>query len=360
MNKIKFYRGLFSAYSTTTHADVVYFATDTKEIYMNGVAYTGSLSTLTATVESLASRITTVETTLANKVDKVDGSSLISAEKLALIDANASNISSIQDELNSLSGGAGSVANQINNALGNLDVTAASGDYVASISQTDGLISATMGTFSFDEAGAAAQALADAKTYTDSAVAAEATTARAAEKTNADAIATVKATLDAFLADADTTASAVDTLKEIQDYINSDGTAASEMVLSISAAQSTANEAKSAAETAQSEVDALEIEVAAIKSTADAAATSTALANEVSRAQAAEAAINDKIGAMDLAAVSGYITSVSQVDGLVSASKVDSIPAADVSVADAAEYFDGATVEAVLVELADMWNWYEA
>lgn len=61
----------------------------------------------------------------------------------------------------------------------------------------------------------------------------EAETARAAEKANADAIAAVKEDVDAFFKDADMTESAKDTLKELQTYIASDETAASEMAASI-------------------------------------------------------------------------------------------------------------------------------
>ena len=64
-------------------------------------------------------------------------------------------------------------------------------------------------------------------------VATEAETARAAEKANADAIASIKEDVDAFFKDADMTESAKDTLKELQTYIASDETAASEMAASI-------------------------------------------------------------------------------------------------------------------------------
>ena len=64
-------------------------------------------------------------------------------------------------------------------------------------------------------------------------VTSEAETARAAEKANADAIAAIKEDVDAFFKDADMTESAKDTLKELQTYIASDETAASEMAASI-------------------------------------------------------------------------------------------------------------------------------
>lgn len=64
------------------------------------------------------------------------------------------------------------------------------------------------------------------KTELSGAIQAEADRAAAAEKVNADAIAAVKEDLDAFLLDADVSEKAVDTLKEIQAYITTDGEAA--------------------------------------------------------------------------------------------------------------------------------------
>lgn len=68
-----------------------------------------------------------VNSELANKVDKVDGSSLITSEKLALIDTNASNIQSLttrvqgaESKLTVLQGGAeqaGSVQHTVNGAI---------------------------------------------------------------------------------------------------------------------------------------------------------------------------------------------------------------------------------------------------
>lgn len=71
------------------------------------------------------------------------------------------------------------------------------------------------------------------KTELSNAINAEKTRAEAAEKVNADAIAAVKEDVDAFFLDADLTANAKDTLKEIQEYINSDAGAAAEMTASI-------------------------------------------------------------------------------------------------------------------------------
>lgn len=39
MSLVKFVKGLYASYNTNTHADAIYFATDTGVIYVNGVAY---------------------------------------------------------------------------------------------------------------------------------------------------------------------------------------------------------------------------------------------------------------------------------------------------------------------------------
>lgn len=121
------------------------------------------------------------------------------------------------------------------------------------------------------------------------AVDAEATIARAAEKANADAIAAVKEDVDAFFKDADMTESAKDTLKELQAYIASDESGASQMAASIKAnadaidaieadylkaANKTELEGKitaaqNAADKAQGEVDTLEGVVATKAAQAD-------------------------------------------------------------------------------------------
>ena len=219
-----------------------------------------------------------------------------------------------------------SVDAKITNAINALDVSALEGDFVASVSQVDGKIEATMGTFNFDEKGAAAAAqaaaAADAQAKADAAQAAaiadaagkyqvkgdyeaagaaaavqssldaEILRAKAAEEANASAIATEKARMDAFMLDADVQGQAVDTLKEIQAYITSDGSAAAEMTASIAAAQS-------AADKAQGEVDALESVVAGVKSTADAAATQVALQAEIDRATGVEGGLETRLSTIE-------------------------------------------------------------
>lgn len=67
-------------------------------------------------------------------------------------------IAQLAADINAMTGGNGSIAEQIDAAIKLLDVDAIEGDYVASISQADGKIVPVMGTFNFDEAGAAATA----------------------------------------------------------------------------------------------------------------------------------------------------------------------------------------------------------
>lgn len=94
--------------------------------------------------------------------------------------------------------------------------------------------------------------------------------------------------LDAFKAAADVSETAIDTLKEIQDYITSDGAAAAEMTANISKAQKAADDAAAAAKTADDKA-------VAAQDTADAAATTAA--QGVSDAAAAKQAADDAAAA---------------------------------------------------------------
>ena len=100
---------------------------------------------------------------------------------------------------------------------------------------------------------------------------------KAVDKTElADSIADVKSDVDTFLAAANIGGEAIDTLKEIQDYISSDGTAAAEMTNKIGALETTVGKA------ADGENEATGL----VKSVADNA---SAIAAEKSRAEGVEA-----------------------------------------------------------------------
>lgn len=324
-------------------------------------------TSLTGSIGSLTGELNTVKGDVAKKVDAVEGSSLISAEKLALIDTNAENISLLQETDTSLDtrlkviegafkgeGGTidlGDITTQLTDHgsrivvlegdnttnktnIGNLqtEVSGHAGRLTAienlnteQSTQLSGLTTRVENVEKYGESitnltttvnghtdlisglrtdltneitnrgtavneakthaeTKATEALNAAKEYADglagnydeagaaaavdTKLTAEISRAEAAEKANADAIAAEKARLDLFLADADTTEKAVDTLKEIQAYITSDGAAADQMLTAI-------GEAKDAATTAQNEVDALELVVAAMDEAYKAADTTT-------------------------------------------------------------------------------------
>lgn len=313
-------------------------------------------TSLTGSISSLTGELNTVKGDVAKKVDAVEGSSLISAEKLALIDTNAENISLLQEADTSLdtrlkviegafTGEGGTIdlgdittqltdqgsrivvlegdnttnktnisnlqtevsghaerltaietlnteqSTQLSNLTTKVDAVEGHGVAITNLTNTvnghTDLISGLRTDLGLEVANRetavneakthaetkATEALNAAKEYADglagnydafgSAAAvetkltAEISRAEAAEKANADAIAAEKARLDLFLADADTTEKAIDTLKEIQAYISSDGAAAEQMLTAI-------GEAKNAAVAAQGEVDALELIVAAM------------------------------------------------------------------------------------------------
>lgn len=291
---------------------------------------------------------TQVNTTLPNAIDAVE-ESLGSKEDAADVNGSAfARIANLTEIVSDLTGGsAESVGSQITNAINALDVDAAAGDYVASISQADGKIVPVMGNFAFDAEGAAAQALQDAKDYADgkfqvagnyeeAGAAAEVqgnldTEVLRAQGAEADllaAINTEKARMDAFMLDADVQGQAVDTLKEIQAYITSDGAAAQEMLAAIEAAQG-------AADAAQGEVDALEGVVAGVKATAEAAATKDALDAEILRADAAEKAnataikaiSDDYLKASDKTALEGQISAEAEAARAAEKANADAIKA---------------------------------
>lgn len=306
---------------------------------------------------------TAVNTTLPNAIDAVE-EALGSKEDAADVNGSAfARIANLTEIVSDLTGGsAESVGSQITNAINKLDVDAIEGDYVASISQADGKIVPVMGTFAFDEEGAAAKALQDAKDYADGLAGnydasgsadavqgnldTEVLRAKAAEEANAAAIAAEKARMDAFMLDADVQGQAVDTLKEIQAYITSDGSAAQEMLAAIEAAQG-------AADAAQGEVDALEEVVAGVKATADAAATQVALQAEIDRADAVEkanaAAIKTNADAIDAI----------EADYLKSADKTELQGNIDAKVAQSEYDTKIAALEAKDAELEGFWAWEE-
>lgn len=132
---------------------------------------------------------------------------------------------------------------------------------------------------------------------------------------------------------------AFDTLEEIAKWLSEHPQDVTEMNEAIQQAQADATAAGSAASTAQATAD-------------DAVAAA-------GTAQSAANTANNAIAAMNLTAVEGFITSVSQADGKVSATAVQTIAAEKITVADTAGKLDAVNVEAALAELAAMWEWEE-
>lgn len=153
--------------------------------------------------------------------------------------------------------------------------------------------------------------------YVNNAVKAESDIARAAEKANADAIAAEKARLDAFLNEAGVGEAAVDTLKEIQEYINEHGEVAATMLQNIAANKTAIATEAATARTAESNLQ-------------------TAIANEESARKAA-------IDALDFneASTGGskVTVNVTQVDG-----KITGVTVAESDIASAKDLSDLTTV----------------
>ena len=207
MALVKFFRGLKANYvPATTHADSIYFATDTQELLLNNKAYglsTADLGKLNGAVDSLSwsvenntvylkatttdgkeEKYTSIPLAAADHAglmsmghfsglttlmggDKTSGSvaNQVAAAKTALIgstdtdDASSSTIVGAKkyadtlntamdtrvDALETAIGKGGSVEAQINAAIGKLDVDAVggTGKVITTVSETDGKIAAT-------------------------------------------------------------------------------------------------------------------------------------------------------------------------------------------------------------------------
>lgn len=173
-------------------------------------------------------------------------------------------IAQLKSDIDDMTGGNGSIAEQITKAIEDLDVAESTGDYVKTIKQEDGNIVATTGTFNFDEKGAAATAKSEvigastdastantvygakkyaeekanaAKTYAAGLVA-EGSALEVRVKANETAIGTLNGTGEGSVKKqvADAVASIVanadedfDTLKEVADWIANDTTGAAKM-----------------------------------------------------------------------------------------------------------------------------------
>jgi hypothetical protein len=176
-------------------------------------------------------------------------------------------VASLRTEVNALGGGEGGIQGMINSSIAALDLPntyeakgAADDALDAAKGYADGLAG------NYDAAGAAADALDAAKGYADGLAGNYDAAGAAAEVDGkltshaSDAVAHVtvdertawnsaKTAIDAFLKDADMTADAVDTLKELQTYMTTDGEAATKVVERIAALEAINHDAYVAADT---------------------------------------------------------------------------------------------------------------
>lgn len=142
-----------------------------------------------------------------------------------------------------------------------------------------------------------------AKTVKD-AVAAEQTRAEGKEQANATAIDGVKSRVDAFLAAAEVGDAAVDTLKEIQTYITTHGSAADQMVKDIAANKKAVEEEATRAKTAEG-TNATAISDETTRAKAAEKANADIIAAETTRAETAEKANADAIAELKKADYAG-------------------------------------------------------
>lgn len=316
------------------------------------------------------------------------GKSTDSASSEGSIYAQIANLEALVADLTG--GSTDSVAGQITKAIEDLDVDASTGDYVKSVAQVDGKIVATTGTFNFDEKGAAAQALADAKAYANglasnydaagSAADAFADAKEYAEELNSaldtrvaaneaaievlngtgegSVDAKVAAGINDFAAKVSDDGT-VNTYKELIDYAASHGAEFTELVGEV-AKKANANDvytktqvdsavatAKSAADDAQADATQALADAAEAKSQADKGVADAATAQAAAEAAQGTADDNaDRISAIeaDYLKAADKTALQSSIDSKVSQSDYDAVIAA---------------LQAKDAELAAMWEWEE-
>lgn len=168
---IKFYRGLKANYqAATTHADGIYFATDTKELLMNGNAYG---IPYTYDDSAIDGRLDTVEGAIdiLNGTSSEQGSVAYQiAQIVAGADASFDTLKEIADWILNDTTGAAKMASDISalqTAVGNIDysgkadkVTSATENNFFAVDGNGNLKDSGYSASSFDAAGTAAAAVA--------------------------------------------------------------------------------------------------------------------------------------------------------------------------------------------------------
>lgn len=124
-------------------------------------------------------------------------------------------IAQLKSDIESMTGGNGSISEQISAAIKALDVDATEGDYISKISQVDGKIVAETGTFNFDTKGSAAAAENAAKAYADGLKTTIETNYAAAD---ANTLQSAKSYADGLAVNYDAAGAAAGALKDAKDY----------------------------------------------------------------------------------------------------------------------------------------------
>lgn len=163
-------RGARKSENVIDDASILYDYADDTLVVNKTIKGTVSNATTAASANKVANKLTV---NVKKKVDGAENTETVVFDGSAAETVNI-DLKALQDQIDGMSGDAGSIATQINNAINNLDVpdTAVDGQYVSSVSETDGKISVTRValpdyTETYDAKGAAAQALKDAKSYAD-------------------------------------------------------------------------------------------------------------------------------------------------------------------------------------------------
>ena len=247
-NQIKFYRGVRPEDLSQLNPNAIYFFTDSKEIYTGGKTYGMSGEQTAAFNERIAALQGEVDT-LELDVEKI-------LQVLGVIEGyeNDTVLERLDVAEENLAGHNQVIAaheEAIDNLVeyvGTIPSTATATNVVAYVNEK---VADALKQAGSETAASVAQAL---ETHAaENAEDFEAVNAElSAVKNTADA---AKNAIDAFKAAADVSEKAIDTLLEIQEYIDSDKEAAAEMLLKIGAAQDAADAAQEAADAAQSDAD---------------------------------------------------------------------------------------------------------
>lgn len=228
---IKFYRGSKPLDLTSiTDQNAIYFFTDSQEIYMGGKIFGASVET----IEAIQADIAALEAVDAQHNAAIKTLEDWKAEAAAAISANTEAAKGAQDAADA----AQKEVDDLEAYVGVIPSGYAEETVIAYINKK---AEETLASASGGSSESAASVLAALNTYkaeNDPKVSANATgvsEAKAAAQAAQEAAEAAQADIDAFMAAADVSENAIDTLKEIQDYITSEGEAAAELLAKIEA-----------------------------------------------------------------------------------------------------------------------------